>query len=56
MLGEELGITVEKSADGKWGALPRDDKVDVSIFGKFNDDVIKEQELLFPPDEKKPSK
>jgi PDZ domain len=56
VLGDELGITVAKTANGKWGVLPRDDKVDVTVFNKFTEDVIKEQELLFPPDDNKSSK
>jgi HEAT repeat protein len=56
VLGEELGITVARTANGMWGALPRDDKVDVTVFNKFTEDVIKEQELLFPPDDNKSSK
>lgn len=56
VLGEELGITVVKTPDGKWGALPRDDKVDMDAFNKFTEDVIKEQELRFPRDSDPPSK
>ncbi|MEX0610975.1 MAG: M56 family metallopeptidase [Pirellulales bacterium] len=53
VLGEELGITVAQTDSGAWAALPRDDSSDPEAFGKFNDAVIKEQQILFPADEKK---
>jgi hypothetical protein len=56
VLGKELGIKVVRTPDGKWGALPRDDSPNADAFNKFNDDVFKEQELLFPPDADKPPK
>jgi hypothetical protein len=56
VLGEELGITVVKTADSSWGALPRDGNAKGDAFFKFTEDVIKEQELLFPPDDNKPAK
>ena len=34
---------------GVWAVVPRKDTADVSAFNKFTEDVIKEQELLFPP-------
>jgi hypothetical protein len=54
VLGKELGITATKTPAGAWGALPRDDAPDAGeAFGKFTEDVIKEQELLFPPEKRK---
>ena len=49
VLGEELGIKAVKTDPGVWAVLPRDDVADVEAFNKFNDAVIKEQEILFPP-------
>jgi thioredoxin-like negative regulator of GroEL len=56
VLGEELGITVVQTESGVWGALPREDAGDkADVYGRFNDAVIREQQLLFPlfpPDKK----
>jgi beta-lactamase regulating signal transducer with metallopeptidase domain len=56
VIGKELGITVQQTSDGTWGALPRDDSANADAFNKFTEDVIKEQEMLFPPDDEKSSK
>jgi hypothetical protein len=56
VLGKELGITVIRTPDGKWGTLPRDDSANAGAFNRFNDDVFKEQELLFPAEDSKPPK
>jgi hypothetical protein len=48
ILGSELGITAVETPGGVWGVVPRDNGVDVEPFNKFNDDVIREQESLFP--------
>jgi hypothetical protein len=50
VLGEELGIRVENAGDGVWGALPRNNNATADAFNKFTEDVIHEQELLFPRD------
>jgi hypothetical protein len=55
VLGKELGINVEWTG-GVWGAVPRDDSANADAFNKFTEDVIKEQESLFPPDDNKPAK
>lgn len=55
VLGKELGINVVWTG-GVWGAVPRDDSANADAFNKFTEDVIKEQELLFPPDNNKPAK
>jgi hypothetical protein len=55
VLGKELGINVVWTG-GVWGAVPRDDSANADAFNKFTEDVIKEQELLFPPDDNKPAK
>ena len=54
-LGEELGIKVIETG-GVWAALPRDNVADVDAFNKFTEDVIREQELLFPPEAPKRAK
>jgi hypothetical protein len=48
VLGKELGINVVKDGSGAWAALPREDSPNADAFNKFTNDVIKEQELLFP--------
>jgi hypothetical protein len=55
VLGKELGIKVVRTGD-VWAALPRDDSANADAFNKFTEDVIKEQDLLFPPEDKRPPK
>jgi hypothetical protein len=48
VLGKQLNIEVVKTPNGIWGAVPRDANFGAEAFTKFNDDVIREQEALFP--------
>jgi beta-lactamase regulating signal transducer with metallopeptidase domain len=50
VLGNELGIEVKQTSTGVWGAVPRDVNTKSDAFLKFTEDVIKEQQLLFPPE------
>lgn len=50
VLGNELGIEVKETSSGVWGAVPRDANTKTDAFLKLTEDVIKEQELLFPPE------
>ena len=49
-IGDRLQVKAVQTPSGAWAVVPRDDAADADLFNQFNEDVIKEQENLFPPD------
>ena len=49
-IGDRLQVKAVQTPSGAWAVVPRDDAADADLINQFNEDVIKEQENLFPPD------